>query len=220
MSTQENNQEKSNLTEEELRQETEQANSDTVDNQFDAAASQDSIPNNEGDPEEADSLDPEKKQYVDQIIKLNEEKSFYEDKYSRLAAEFENFKRRNRQELETKVKFAGIPLVESILPSLDNLRRALDHAKKDVTDVEDEFLKGIEMVFNQLHTSLENVGVKKVDSLGVPFDPNCHEAMGAIETDRYQENHVAEVFRDGYSFHERLIRPAMVQISKAPSNSN
>ena len=148
------------------------------------------------------------------VAELTEEKTFYAEKYTRLAAEFENFKKRNRQESETRLKYASSALVEGMLGSLDNLRRALGMAEANKDMADDEFVKGIRMVFDQFHATLENHGVKKIESLGKAFDPNCHESMGVVESTQYEDNHVAEVFREGYMHHDRVLRPAMVQIAK------
>jgi len=138
-----------------------------------------------------------------------------EDKYVRLLAEFENFKRRSTQEMQSRFKFASQSLTLSIITGLDNLERAIDQAKDDRDNEQlQEFVAGIEMVKQQFHEAFEKNNIERIFPKGELFDPNKHEAMGVIQTDEIQPDHVAEVFQAGYLLHDRTIRPAMVQVAK------
>lgn len=136
------------------------------------------------------------------------------DKLMRLAAEFENYKKRTTQEMQNRLKFANQPLALNIITGLDNLERALDQAKDEENEQLKEFVRGVEMVQQQLHEALKQNNVDRVYPKGELFDPNKHEAMGVIETEEVEPDHIAEVFQAGYIMHDRVIRPAMVQVAK------
>ncbi len=138
-----------------------------------------------------------------------------DDKHVRLLAEFENFKRRSTQEMQSRFKFASQSLSLSIISGLDNLERAIDQAKEDSDNEQlQEFVAGIEMAKQQFYEAFEKNNIERIYPKGELFDPNKHEAMGVVETDAVQPDHVAEVFQAGYLLHDRVIRPAMVQVSK------
>ena len=103
----------------------------------------------------------------------------------------------------------------NIITGLDNLERAINQAKEEGGNEQlKEFLTGIEMVQQQLFEALEKNNIERIFPKGEPFDPNKHEAMGVIETDEIQPDHIAEVFQAGYMLYDRVIRPAMVQVAK------
>lgn len=133
----------------------------------------------------------------------------------RATADLENFKKRAAKEKEELQKFGIEKLLKDFLPVLDNLDRALDHAAKgaDVKGLE----SGVKMVRKLFEDTLAKHGVKGFDSVGKPFDPNVHEAMQQMETGEFPPNHVAQEMVRGFTLHERLVRPALVIISKAPS---
>ncbi len=137
-----------------------------------------------------------------------------DDKFMRLAAEFENYKKRTTQEMQSRIKFASQPLALNIITGLDNLERALVQAKEEENEQLKEFVRGVEMVQQQLFEALKQNNIERVYPKGEPFDPNKHEAMGVIETDEIEPDHIAEVFQAGYFLHDRVIRPAMVQVAK------
>ncbi|MBU2512116.1 nucleotide exchange factor GrpE [bacterium] len=137
------------------------------------------------------------------------------DKYIRLAAEFENFKKRTNQEMQNRFKFANQQLALNIITGLDNLERALIQASEEEDNSQlQEFVLGIKMVQQQLHDALKQNNIERVYPKGELFDPNKHEAMGVIETEEVEPDHIAEVFQAGYFLHDRVIRPAMVQVAK------
>ncbi|MGK0289928.1 MAG: molecular chaperone GrpE [bacterium] len=147
--------------------------------------------------------------------KLEQKIADADDKYKRSAAEFENFKRRSRQELQTKLKFAQQPLANTILPCLDTLDRALTHASEHTTDANEfsDFIKGVEMVRQQFVEALGKNEIAPIDALGKAFDPNLHEAIGMVDSDEVEPEHIAVVLQAGYTLHDRVIRPAMVQVA-------
>ena len=134
------------------------------------------------------------------------------DDYLRLAAEFENYKKRIIRENSERLKFFNLDLIKELLPSLDNLERAITHAKSENKDF-DSMIEGLEMVNKMTHEVFEKFGVSRVNTVGEVFDPNIHQAVGVVQSDSVPENHVVEECLGGYLLHDRIIRPAMVRVS-------
>lgn len=140
------------------------------------------------------------------------------DRLLRTAADFENFKKRAAKEKEDYLKYANEDLIKAILPFIDNLERAVNHAEKVVdTGV---LIEGVRLTLQQVHQTLRRFGLEAFDSVGKPFDPERHEAMLMVETDRVEPNQVVEEFQKGYLLNERLLRPATVSVSKAPAKES
>ncbi|MBL4824955.1 MAG: nucleotide exchange factor GrpE [SAR324 cluster bacterium] len=135
-----------------------------------------------------------------------------EDRYLRVNAEFENYKKRMIRESSDRFKFFNLDLIKELLPSLDNLERAISHAKNDNTDVE-SMIVGLEMVNKMTHEVFEKFGVSRINAVGEVFDPNVHQAVGVVESDAVPDNQVVEECLGGYILHGRIIRPAMVRVS-------
>jgi molecular chaperone GrpE len=136
------------------------------------------------------------------------------ERHLRLAADFENFKKRARQERIDLLQYASATLAERILPVLDDFERVLAHAPEDV---DENWLKGIEMTVAKLSETLSSVGVETIDAVGVPFDPKLHEAIGTDQSDEHPEDTVLAEVRRGYRMHDRVLRPALVRVSRAPA---
>ena len=137
------------------------------------------------------------------------------EKMLRAAADLENFKKRAAKEKEEVQKYGSEKLLKDVLPVADNLDRALEHARS-ATDF-DSLKKGVEMIRKLFEDILAKHGVKSFSAKGKAFDPNLHEAMTAAESADLPPNHVhSEVLR-GYTLNDRLVRPALVVVSKAPS---
>ena len=136
------------------------------------------------------------------------------ERHLRLAADFENFKKRARQERIELLQYASATLAEGILPVLDDFERVLAHAPEDV---DENWLKGIEMTVAKLSETLSSVGVETIEAQGVPFDPKLHEAIGTDESDEHPEDTVLDEVRRGYRMHDRVLRPALVRVSRAPA---
>ena len=135
-----------------------------------------------------------------------------EDRYLRVNAEFENYKKRMIRESSDRFKFFNLDLIKELLPSLDNIERAISHAKSDHTDVE-SMIVGLEMVNKMTHEVFEKFGVTRINTIGEEFDPNIHQAVGVVDSDAVPDNQVVEECLGGYSLHGRIIRPAMVRVS-------
>lgn len=147
----------------------------------------------------------------DELLSLKEQVEESENKYLKLYAEFENFKRRNRQEAELNSKYKDQKFAENLLPVLDNLERALA-----IDGTDESFIalnKGVEMVYKNLVETLEKHDVKAIDALNQPFDPNFHQAVMTEASDS-ESDIVIEEFQKGYILKDRVIRPTMVKVSE------
>lgn len=135
-----------------------------------------------------------------------DEKAEVENRMLRLQADFDNYRRRQRESNEDVVKQAAAGLAAAILPVLDNLDRALA-AMQDTPDKE-----GVDMISQQLHQVLENAGLAEVEAEGAVFDPNFHQAVAQQEVEEDRKGKVLMVLQKGYTFNGKLLRAAMVQV--------
>jgi molecular chaperone GrpE len=136
------------------------------------------------------------------------------DRFLRLSAEMENFKKRVEKEKVESYKFANENLLKDLLPVLDNLERALEHGPEAGNTK--AFLEGVDMVLKGFLSILEKYGVTRIEALGEEFDPNQHEAVMVQEENSRPPGTVISQLQRGYRLHERLVRPAMVVVSKKP----
>ena len=148
----------------------------------------------------------------EKIEKLEEEVKASEDKYLRLYAEFENFKRRKNQEIETNNIYKSQKVITEILPSLDNLERALQ-VDSDNEEVK-ALRKGVEMVYEGMLHVLKTEGVEVVETENVQFDPNIHHAVMQGEESDMESGVILDTFQKGYKLKDRVIRPAMVKVKQ------
>ena len=148
----------------------------------------------------------------EKIEKLEEEVKASEDKYLRLYAEFENFKRRKNQEIETNNIYKSQKVITEILPSLDNLERALQ-VDSDNEEVK-ALRKGVEMVYEGILNALKSEGVEVVETENVQFDPNIHHAVMQGEESDMESGVILDTFQKGYKLKDRVIRPAMVKVNQ------
>ena len=135
-----------------------------------------------------------------------------QDRYLRLNAEFDNYKKRMMRENSDRLKYFNMELIKELLPSVDNLERAISHAGDKNSDLEN-MIEGLQMVYKGMQEAFGKFGVSEIESIGKEFDPNCHQAVGMIESQEVPENHVAEECLKGYYLHDRIIRPTMVRVS-------
>jgi molecular chaperone GrpE len=138
------------------------------------------------------------------------------DLYLRERADLENARKRNQRDKEDAIRFANDRLLKEMVPVLDNLERAIEHAGQEETDNRG-LLEGVNMTIAQFRKALEDFGVKAINAIGTDFDPNLHQAMGQIESADQAPNTVVNEFQKGYLLHDRLLRPAMVMVAKAPA---
>ena len=162
--------------------------------------------------EDSDSIDEEPS--VEQLqLELAESR----DQVLRLAAEFENFKKRMEREREALAKYAGENILRELLSSVDNLDRTIEQGLTDSGDVQqklDALLEGVRLTHKGLIASLEKFEVVPVESVGKNFDPNEHEALTMEASDTVPANQVLQEFAKGYRFRDRLLRPAKVVVSQ------
>lgn len=141
------------------------------------------------------------------------------DRYLRLAADFDNFRKRALKDREEAHHFGHQNVVKDLLPSVDNLERAVDHARKGGEGSASGLLEGVELVLRELHALLAKHGVTPIEALGQPFDPALHEAMTQVPDGSKPPNTVVDVFQRGYQLRGRLLRPARVVVSRPPEGS-
>ncbi|MDE5767991.1 MAG: nucleotide exchange factor GrpE [Oscillospiraceae bacterium] len=142
-------------------------------------------------------------------IETSDELEAEKDRYFRLLADYENFRRRTEKEKLAIYGDATAKCVEQLLPVVDNFERAMDVPCQDA-----EYHKGMEMIFGQFRGFLEKLGVTEIPALGAEFNPNIHQAIKREEaSEEFPENTVCEVFQKGYMLQDRLIRPAMVAVA-------
>jgi molecular chaperone GrpE len=154
---------------------------------------------------------------IEEQLKASEKKAGENyDQFLRVTAEFENYRKRMEREMNEFRKYAHESLVKDVLPTIDNLQRALSTSSEESPIGSQGVREGVEMTLNGLLAALEKHGVVSFESLGEPFDPNLHHAVMQEETDAYPENAVARELEKGYMMRGRLLRPAMVVVAKRP----
>ena len=131
-------------------------------------------------------------------------------RYQRLAADFENYKRRTRQDLTDRTQFANEELLRKLLPLRDNLQRALEHAPEGV---DRSWFDGIKLVVRQFDDVLQAQGLSTIPAVGEKFDPSQHEAIASEETDEHEEGTIIEEMQPGYRLHNRVLRPTLVKVA-------
>ena len=155
-------------------------------------------------------------EYEDKIEALEHELALAKEQALRAAAEAQNMRRRAEQDVEKAHKFALEKFVGDLLPVADNLERALQATDGDNADPK-AVTEGVELTLKSLIDVLKGHKVEQVDPQGEPFDPQLHQAMSMIEQADVEPNSVINVFQKGYTLNGRLVRPAMVVVSKTPA---
>jgi molecular chaperone GrpE len=160
------------------------------------------------------SIEEQLRNEIDRNDALERDKRELHDRLLRTAAEFENFKKRTKKESDEASTRGREQLLKELLPALDNLERALKHAPAG-----DPLAVGVMQTEKQLLQALEKFGVVRFTSVGKPFDPSMHDAIQQVETTEHAPGVVAQEFASGYMIGQRLLRPAMVAVAKAPAGS-
>lgn len=140
------------------------------------------------------------------------------DRYLRERAELENFKKRMQREKAEALKFASEDLIRDLIPLLDNLERAIEHAEAGGNG--QPLVEGIKLVFKGALDVLRRYGVSRVEATGEQFDPSLHEAIQQVDAEGFEPNRVVTQFLPGYCLHERLLRPAQVSVARKPQVEN
>ena len=152
--------------------------------------------------EEEAKAEETKKEKKPKLIKEEQEK------YLRLAAEYDNFRKRSQKERDSLYNDIKADTLLKFLPVYDNLERALKQATAD-----EAYRKGVEMIMTQFCTTMEKLGVTEIEAAGQKFDPTIHNAVMHIEDDSFGENEVVEVFQKGFKLNDKVIRFAMVKVA-------
>lgn len=153
----------------------------------------------------------------EQLAAAQEEARKNWDLYLRERADLENFRRRAQKEKEDLARFANENILKDLLPVLDNLERAIEHARQESGAGEEGLRQGVEMTLGLFAKSLEKFGVTPIQAEGTPFDPAWHEAMGQLESAEHPANTVVKELQKGYQLNGRLLRPTLVMVAKAPA---
>ncbi|MBR2825327.1 MAG: nucleotide exchange factor GrpE [Solobacterium sp.] len=161
---------------------------------------------------EEEKPNQEMEQLKQENKELQEKVDILKNEYARAYADTENMKKRLQNEFDQKMKYHIQDFAKEVIPVIDNCERALALEVKDEAD--ENYRKGFEMVKNQLWSSLQKEGVEEIEALGLPFDPNWHQAMLSEHQEGVEEGIVLEVLQKGYKLKDRLLRPAMVKISE------
>jgi molecular chaperone GrpE len=138
------------------------------------------------------------------------------NKYLRLYAEFDNYKKRVTKEKEELRRYGNESLLYELLPAVDNLELAIKHGS---CDPKNGVVEGVEITLKELQRTLEKFGLRKIESLGKKFDPAVHHAMVQVERDDLEEKMVAEELRAGYLIYDKVLRPSLVAVSVRPKTT-
>lgn len=152
-----------------------------------------------------------------QLAAKEEELKALNDKYLRLAAEFDNYKRLAQRDQRDQIRFGNEQLLKELLPVVDNLERAIKAAKDSKGS--DGLVQGVDLTLKQLNGALGKFGVQPIPTVGEAFDPSGHQAVATVPSDQVPEKHVVEEFQRGYRLHDRILRPAMVTVSKGTGSN-
>lgn len=152
---------------------------------------------------------------LDPLAEAEKKLAALKEQLMRTAADFDNFRKRSRREIEEALQAGREGMLKDLLPVFDNLERATTHADS-ATDMA-SFVSGIEMVMRQFVDTLRRTGIERVPGVGAAFDPTIHEAIQQLETTEHPPGTIAAEVQGGYRLGERLIRPAMVVVAKVPT---
>lgn len=155
-----------------------------------------------------------------ELERLQAELEALKDRHMRLQADFENHRRRTLKEREENARYGHENLVKDLLATVDNLDRAIDHARQSEGGDFQSMLQGVELVRRELLGALAKHGVEPIEAEGQPFDPNLHEAMAQEESDEVPAGTVVRELQKGYTLRDRLLRPARVMVSKRSSQED
>lgn len=163
----------------------------------------DQSPGNSTEGEENEKVKEEAKEVS------NPEDESLRTSLARLQADFQNYRTRTEKEKSDIYAYASEKLIIKLLPVIDNLERAMASEKEH-----DSFYEGVDMIRNELMKVLEDEGLERYDGVGEKFDPNFHQAIFMEESDEVESEHIIEAFQVGYKLKDKVIRPAMVKVSK------
>ena len=176
------------------------------------AAAQDMEPARETEPiQETASARDAAQMTEDELEKLKAKAEEYYGQLQRLQADFDNYRKRTQKEKADLILFATERLIRDLLPVLDNMERAVEAAGKNQDFA--AFSQGVDMIFRQVREVLGKEGLKPMEVVGRPFDPNLHEAVLRVDSEEHEENVIVEEVQKGYFLKEKVLRPGMVAVS-------
>lgn len=160
---------------------------------------------------DSNDVNPEK-EYLQEIAMLKNKLEEADNRYLRLQADFDNFRRRTRLDIEANEKYRAQKLITDLLPAIDNFERALKmEADNEQTK---SLLQGLDMVYRSMMDALKKEGVEAIEAVGKEFDPHQHQAVMQAEDENFGPNVVVEEFQKGYMLKDRVIRPSMVKVNQ------
>jgi len=165
----------------------------------------------EGDPPESATAPLEAR-----VAELESALAEARDRHLRLAADFDNYKKRARQEQLETIQHASADLIARVLPVLDDLHSVLDHKPEGI---EESWVRGLELSVRKLEEALGTHGLQPIESVGARFDPKLHEAVGHEESAEHPEDTVVSELRRGYRVRDRVVRPALVNVARPPAGT-
>lgn len=164
------------------------------------------------EPAESDSAEPQADENAVEISELEAKLEENENRYLRLLADFDNFRRRSQIERESGEKYRSQQLITNLLPAIDNFERAMQIEPDN--EQAKALLEGVGMVYRSIIDALKQEGAEQIEAVGNEFDPNLHQAVMQTEDDQFGSNIVVEEFQKGYKLKDRVIRPSMVKVNK------
>ena len=159
-----------------------------------------------------EKLSKKKKKSEKKLEAFEERNAELEDRVKRQMAEFENFRRRTEKEKASMFEMGAKSVIEKILPVVDNFERGLASIPEE--EKNSSFLEGMNMIYKQLMTELDGLGVKPIESVGKEFNPEFHNAVMQVESDQYEKGIVAQELQKGYTYRESVVRHSMVAVSQ------
>ena len=207
------NQEKEILEENTAAETTEEVVEETVETEDKTVEAAEETDAEEDAAQEKEKKFGKKKKAVDKKAEAYETKiAELEDRVKRQMAEFENYRKRTEKEKAAMFEMGAKSVVEKILPVVDNFERGL--AAVPEADKEGAFASGMNLIYKQMMTELEGLGVKPIEAVGKEFDPNLHNAVMQVESDEYEEGIVAQELLKGYMYRESVVRHSMVAVTQ------
>ena len=177
----------------------------------DEEKSSEEIKESEEEPGEEPESGKKPKKFGRKKDKRDEQIAELQDKVTRQMAEFDNFRKRSEKEKAAMYSMGARDVLEKMLEVLDNFERGFDAVEED--DQDDAFVQGMQMVYKQMLEALEKLGVKPIEAVGQPFDPNYHNAVMHEDNEEAGENEVVAEFQKGYMYHDDVIRHSMVKVA-------
>ena len=169
------------------------------------------------DPDSGETLSAPLEASPGQLAAKEGELKALNDKYLRLAAEFDNYKRLAQRDQRDQIRFGNEHLLKELLPVVDNLERAIKAAKGAKSS--EGLVQGVDLTLKQLQGVLGKFGVQSIPTMGQPFDPSGHQAVATVPSSQVPDQHVVEEFQRGYRLHDRILRPAMVTVSSGEGSA-